>query len=665
MPARRCRAFATAGATEAPSNSNVYSATAAPHRTRNISRPAAWPRSRSRRLIARVAVEQLRRAAALPAAALPAAAHASRGWRSRGNCKLTFSAARLRGAATTRCMVRRRCCMYRTDDCPTDAKGFVALHWCLPDWWERHARGWFGARRAAPAPRQSRSAETAVPRRRSSIARPRAGRFRTFASSLHHGLLRLSSARCIQASALRPPGISLWAMRIGSWRTILAACNVCVASAAASHGTQCGAESVLDGVCFQRPAAFAHDASVPNATACACACDASPQCSLWVYRPLTTELNPGCFLKPGGGQVQNRTDALCTSGSRSPHHPPAPIQPPPPGPPEPLPPRNPDRRPPAYWCTWQAQSREWMQGAADFDFGGGEAFWRAWRNHDPPPDNPTAGYSGWEKYLNQSYLFRNPGGVAALGEQGWAYLFSKAVRSGLYFSLDNQWASKSGHLDTESRFPEFANKSPSPLAALVAKIKALGWAGLSLWVPGGASVAQLKEYHGAGVGVLKVDGGDRGCEITRLARIHAPNLWVEHGFCGPDCPLNGPLNGSGAGRWPMSMAAIAVATLNCTDSLRSYDMVKSLSIVEVIDRQSKLYSLGASLPRSTPDSETPTRYIGGSGEHMVTAGLGGVIQPMDSNTRGLKINPAYSVYVNGPKGRHRQNREDEISRWCD
>ena len=105
--------------------------------------------------------------------------------------------------------------------------------------------------------------------------------------------------------------------------------------------------------------------------------------------------------------------------------------------------------------------------------------------------------------------------------------------------------------------------------------------------------------------------------------------------------INGPLNGSGAGRWPISMAKRAVATLNCTDALRSYDMVKSLSIVEVIDRQSKLYSLGASLPRSIPDSETPARYIGGSGEHMVTAALGGVIQPMDSNTRGLVINSAY------------------------
>ncbi len=435
---------------------------------------------------------------------------------------------------------------------------------------------------------------------------------------------------------------------------LLGAVSSCSAAASAA-GAQPSCEAphdVLHGVCFSSPAAIERLTSIPNATACACACDAEPRCGRWVYRPLSAELNPGCFLKPGGGHAKQRSDVLCTSGLRSrsaPVGPPSPSPDPPAPNPGPLPPRDPDRKPPSYWCTWQAQSREWMQGAAGLNVSGGEAFWTAWRNHDPPPNNPAAGYSGWEQYLNQSYLFRNEKGTPEQGEQGWAYLFPESVRSGLYFSLDNQWADqKTGGLDTASRFPAYRDKSPTPLAALVSEIKSLGWAGLSLWVPGGASIPKLKEYHAAGVGVLKVDGGDEKCLVTQNARVYAPNLWVEHGFCGPDCPLNGPLNGSGAGRWPLAMAQRAVATLNCTDALRSYDMVKSLSIVEVIDRQSKLYSLGASLPRSIPDSETPRRYIGGSGEHMVTAALGGVIQPMDSNTRGITINSAYSERVKMP-----------------
>ena len=215
-----------------------------------------------------------------------------------------------------------------------------------------------------------------------------------------------------------------------------------------------------------------------------------------------------------------------------------------------------------------------MQGAASEDAAGGEAFWSAWRNHDPPPNNPSAGYSGWDTFLNQSYLFANRSGG---GETGWAYLLPRA-RSELYFSLDNQWATHKGGslgLDTAKRFPDFAGKSPSPLGALVTAVKELGWAGLSVWVPGGATASELSELHTAGVGVLKVDGGDAGCKVTQLAKEHAPELWVEHGFCGPDCPLNGPVSGPGAGRWPMSMAHRAMETLNCSDSFRSCERAPS------------------------------------------------------------------------------------------
>jgi hypothetical protein len=175
-----------------------------------------------------------------------------------------------------------------------------------------------------------------------------------------------------------------------------------------------------------------------------------------------------------------------------------------------------------------------MQGAASLNASGGEDFWLAWRDHDPPPNDPVAGYSNWDNYLNQTYIFQNPPSAVAAAasaqappqdkEMGWAYLFPKAVRSGLYFSLDNQWAAKGGELDTKTRFPDLTGKLPSPLGALVAKVQALGWAGLSVWVPGGASVAQLSALHTAGVGVLKVDGGDSQCSVTKLARVHAPNL---------------------------------------------------------------------------------------------------------------------------------------------
>jgi hypothetical protein len=156
------------------------------------------------------------------------------------------------------------------------------------------------------------------------------------------------------------------------------------------------------------------------------------------------------ILTPFSLKITHRTDPLCTSGLSPSPRPPTP-SPPGPGPPDPPPPpppprpRNPNRKPPAYWCTWQAQSREWMQGASGLDERGGEDYWRAWREHRPAPSNPTAGYSSWQRYLNQSYVFENrsgsrgPGaqGETEQGEAGWAYILPRA-RSGLFFSLDNQ-----------------------------------------------------------------------------------------------------------------------------------------------------------------------------------------------------------------------------------
>lgn len=268
----------------------------------------------------------------------------------------------------------------------------------------------------------------------------------------------------------------------------------------------CAGGAALQGVCFQHPASFKHLTTVANASGCCNACRHEPRCAVWVFRP-ARGLNPGCLLKPEG-RTTTRQDPLCTSGHSGNHPAIPPPPPPPPPPPSPLPPRDRSRKPPSYWCTWQAQSREWMQGAAGLDAAGGEAYWTAWRSHDPPPGNPTAGYSGWDKYLNSSYLFRNPPpsgdagasvGVDA-GESGWAYLFSPAARSMLYFSLDNQWAvPHTMKLDTTLRFPEFAGRAPSALGALTARIKELGWAGLSVWVPGGASVSELLALHEAGV----------------------------------------------------------------------------------------------------------------------------------------------------------------------
>ena len=79
------------------------------------------------------------------------------------------------------------------------------------------------------------------------------------------------------------------------------------------------------------------------------------------------------------------------------------------------------------------------------------------------------------------------------------------------------------------------------------------------------------------------------CSVTNLARQVAPDVYIEHGLCDDaHCPLNGGItngtNGSNTGRWPWANAHKQASTLNCTDLFRTYDMVKALSIPEVIDR---------------------------------------------------------------------------------
>jgi hypothetical protein len=219
---------------------------------------------------------------------------------------------------------------------------------------------------------------------------------------------------------------------------------------------------------------------------------------------------------------------------------------------------------------------------------------------------------------------------------------------------------------SSAKYPMFYTgtntSSERALANLVSyAVGRMGWGGVGLWIggPSTATVANLEMLQRVGVTILKVDGGDGSCEITKLARVHAPDVLIEHGGCFGNCPLNGGISNH-TGRWDTSAAVKQAKGASCSDLYRTYDMVKALSVSETLDRQSKLLVAYSQLqPAPTGDA---LRLFGGSGEHMVTAALGGVIQPMDSNSRGLDIPPTFSTYANGPTTRGRQHREDEIDR---
>lgn len=318
------------------------------------------------------------------------------------------------------------------------------------------------------------------------------------------------------------------------------------------------------------------------------------------------------------------------------------------------------RAAPAYWCTWQAQSRVWMDGAAGMDQADAEAYWTKWRAHDPEPG--AQGYAGWDAYINETLIFgteleataSTPAAPApSSAPVPWANLFPRS-RHQLFFSLDNGYQAKNKLALDPKKFPSFkANSTAASFKLFSDKIKALGWRGLAVWIPGSrlANRENIQMLSDVGVGLLKVDGGDAKCGVTRLAREIDPALAVEHGTCNGDCPLNGPGTGPDASaRWPWSAASIQAVILNCSDLMRTYDMVQSLSVSEVIDRQYKLLNKSAHWP---VDEHSADRNFDGSGEPMVTAALGGVIQPMDSTAVGLGIPDAFQVYANGPPGRVR------------
>eukprot|EP00041_Stephanoeca_diplocostata_P029972 m.896214 g.896214 ORF g.896214 m.896214 type:complete len:685 (+) comp23666_c0_seq18:118-2172(+) len=403
-----------------------------------------------------------------------------------------------------------------------------------------------------------------------------------------------------------------------------------------------------NGECFDSPSSYRTLQSISSAALCCSVCgNQSDKCGNWVFRdPAKTQLNPGCQLHPHGVPGV-RVDPLCVSGSVSS------ISPSPPPPPM--------RLPPTYWCTWQAQSREWMSEAPQADDGAAD-YWMKWRNHAPV--SPVQGYQGWDDFINETFLAQNSSDNTST-RPSWVSLFPRS-RHKMILVLDNGWGS--GFTLNTTRFPMFAGASnENSLAKLSNYVKSFGWRGVGLWLPGSGAATEtnLRMAQRAGIRLLKLDGShDDTCSATQLARAVAPDVYIEYGTCAnAACPLNGGID-KADGRWPWDAARVQSKAIACADLFRTYDMVKALSVSEVLDRQYKLLNVSTNLPLLP---WRPQRHFGGSGEHMVTASLGGVMQPMDSTTAGLRIPRLYNTYVQGPPGRQREDRIDEelerLTQW--
>lgn len=143
--------------------------------------------------------------------------------------------------------------------------------------------------------------------------------------------------------------------------------------------------------------------------------------------------------------------------------------------------------------------------------------------------------------------------------QNWVSFFPK-IRKDLYFVMDDSWdipldeKYKNDNVGTvelnQERFPSFTGNPTERLKKLVTAVEAKGWKGLGGWTCAQEAVAlgnvdpqayweeRMKTAQEAGFKYWKVDWGKKSRNqewrerLTRLGRIYAPDLIIEHAMEG-------------------------------------------------------------------------------------------------------------------------------------
>ena len=188
----------------------------------------------------------------------------------------------------------------------------------------------------------------------------------------------------------------------------------------------------------------------------------------------------------------------------------------------------------SYLCTWWNQSK----AAADLRLTG-------------------TGLSEWRDALCEDAIF---------GENNFYHIVPEELRSGLIFLLDDGWDLPIGtpnddehrhfygNVDPDKvKFGSFGDTPEKRLKGISDKLKAMGYAGLGLWIsPQESSLSEPKssfDYwkeraiwcHNAGVKYWKVDWGNYDYDdeyrklISDCAHAYAPGLFVEHAVIQKPC----------------------------------------------------------------------------------------------------------------------------------
>lgn len=240
--------------------------------------------------------------------------------------------------------------------------------------------------------------------------------------------------------------------------------------------------------------------------------------------------------------------------------------------------------------------------------------------------------------------------------ESWVEFFPE-IREDLYFVMDDSWDIPQnvnnvpndylGLVELDStRFPSFTGTPTECLAKLNEKVKSYGWKGVGGWVCAQQSetaenhdsiddywTERLKAAHAAGFDYWKVDWGTE-CRndewrrnLTRLGKIHAPNLYIEH--------------------------AMKNEYVEFSDVFRTYDVENIIATPVTIQRVANLLMYHA--------EEGAKGIINCEDEPFIAVGLGCAIGVMRHPYKG-NLPDGRQDFAFPPVGRNYKNRLDEVVR---
>lgn len=255
------------------------------------------------------------------------------------------------------------------------------------------------------------------------------------------------------------------------------------------------------------------------------------------------------------------------------------------------------------------------------------------------------------------------------GDTNFYHVVPEEYRPGLFFLLDDGWDVPYGTVNADGalcpfgscslddeKFPHYGKTPAEKLKTLSDKIKALGYAGLGLWIPTQTyfettrkpSFEEAREYwteraiwsEYAGIRYWKIDWGFH-CDIeyrsmmTEVLRKNAPHVIVEHAFCQAPYTQMGNRD---------ERVALSPKLIEIGDVFRLYDVMKPFKHSSMLSRIEDALSAPITQKYDTVgilNAETCSAICAALG---LATGLMGYSSGDEAVLRWHRVAPPFSIY---------------------